>query len=144
MNLDELAVRVFRALLVAGGDGAAGADHRVRRLAEDQTRSTGRDDHGVGRKRFQLERLQVHRDQAAAHLMVVENERQHFPVLELSDLAADFVTAHLLVERVKKLLAGRGAGESRAVMFRAAEAAEVEQSLPSSERTERPCDRTGR
>ena len=50
-------------------------------------------------------------------------------MLELADLAFGFVAAHLLVERVEKLLAGGGAGEGGAVEERAAEAAEVEQSF---------------
>ncbi len=46
-------------------------------------------------------------------------------VLDVDRLPA----AHLLVERVEELLAGRRAGERRAVKERAAEAAEVEQPL---------------
>ena len=47
----------------------------------------------------------------------------------LRDLAFGLVAAHLLVERVEQLLAGGRAGEGGAVVERAAEAAEVEQSL---------------
>ena len=67
---------------------------------------------------------------------------EEVPELELADhlLAADgdavlvfdvdgLVAAHLLVERVEELLAGRRAGERGAVEERAAEAAEVEQAL---------------
>src|ERR1051325_9567961 len=129
MNLDKLAIRISRALLVTRRNSAARADHRVCRLAEYQTRTTGRDDHRVSRKRFQLERLQVHRDQSTTNLMIVEYERQHLPVLKLSNLPGNFVTANLLVECVEKLLTRRSSGECSAVMFGAAETAEVEQSF---------------
>src|SRR5215217_4857088 len=129
MDLDKLAVRISRALLVTRRDSAAGTDHRVRRFAEDETWTTGRNDHCVSRKRFQLERLQVHRDQSATDLMVVEHERQHFPVFKLPDFPVHFVTSNLFVERVKQLLSGRGSGERGAVMFGAAKTAEVEQSF---------------
>ena len=57
----------------------------------------------------------------------VEHRGEKFPELVLRDLAFGLVAAHLLVERVEKLLAGGGAGEGGAVVERAAEAAEVEQ-----------------
>src|SRR5689334_12050904 len=106
MHLDKLAVSVFRALLIRGGDGATRADHRIRRLAEDQARTACRDDHGVRGKRFELERLQVHRDQSATDLMTIEHKRQHLPMLKLSYFAVDFVATHLLVERIEQLLPG--------------------------------------
>ena len=60
---------------------------------------------------------------------LVLHHAQPLPVLVLGDLALGLVAAHLLVERVEQLLAGGGAGEGRAVVERAAEAAEVEQAL---------------
>ncbi len=48
------------------------------------------------------------------------------------DLAFGLVAANLLVERVEKLLSGGGAGEGSAVVERAAEAAEIEQSFRSA------------
>ena len=56
--------------------------------------------------------------------MTAERNSQRFV---LGDLAFGLVAAHLLVERVEKLLAGGGAGKRGAVVERAAEAAEVEQ-----------------
>src|SRR5688500_7962617 len=106
MNLNKLAVGVLRALLIRSGDGAAGADHRVCRLAEDQTWTTGRDNHRVCRKRFKFEGLQVHRDQSATDLMIVEHEGQHLPMLKFPDLAAGFESPHLFVKRVEQLLSG--------------------------------------
>src|SRR5690349_1182655 len=64
--------------------------------------------------------------------MVVEHQRQHLPVFKLSDFAGYFVTSHLFVERVEKLLTGRRSGESRAVMFSAAETTKIEQSFVGS------------
>src|SRR5258705_10360329 len=60
MDLDKLAVRILRALLVTSGDSTAGANHRVGRLAINQTWSPGSHDHSVGGKGFQLESPQVH------------------------------------------------------------------------------------
>ena len=80
-------------------------------------------------KSLQLERLQIHRDQPAANLMIVEHEREHLPAFVFVDLAGDFPLANLLVECVQKLLAGRGSGECRAVMQRSAKAAKIEQAF---------------
>src|SRR4051812_32225347 len=117
MNLYELAVRILCALLVARGDCTARADHRVRRLAEDETRTTSSDDYRVGGKRFELECLKVHRDQSTTNLMIVEDQRQHLPMFELPHLAVNFIAPHLFVQRIKKLLARRSSCESSAVMF---------------------------
>ena len=84
VNLNELAIGILRALLVTGRNRTAGTNHRVGRLAINQSRAAGRHDHSVGRKGLELERLQVHRDQSAANLMVVEHERHHLPVFILS------------------------------------------------------------
>src|SRR5215217_564278 len=129
MDLNKLAVRISRALLVTRRNGAAGADHRVGRLSEDETRTTSRDDHGISRKRSQFERLQVHRDQSTTDLMIVEHERHHLPVFKFPYFAVNFVTTNLFVQGVEQLLAGRSSGERSAVMFSAAKTAEVEQSF---------------
>lgn len=50
VNLDELAVRPSRALLVRGARRARRADHRVRRSTEDQTRAARRETHCVPRE----------------------------------------------------------------------------------------------
>ncbi len=50
-------------------------------------------------------------------------------MLELLHFAFGFVAAHLLIERVEQLLSGGGAGESGAVVERAAKAAEIEQAF---------------
>src|ERR1043166_5862831 len=61
--------------------------------------------------------------------MIVEDERHHLPVFKLPDFALNFVTSHLLVERVEELLARRSSGERGAVMFGAAETTKVEQAF---------------
>jgi hypothetical protein len=48
VDLDDLAVAVPHARLVAAGGGGAGADDRVGALAEDQPAAAGRHDDGVG------------------------------------------------------------------------------------------------
>src|SRR5450755_977141 len=53
-------------------------------------------------------------------------------MLEFADFAFGLVTAHLLIERVEKLLAGSGASEGGAVEECPTEAAEVEQSFGSA------------
>ncbi len=87
-------------------------------------------------------RLHVLGDDAADGAVVFLNDGEEVPELELADhlLAVDgdalvvldldgLEAADLLVERVEQLLAGGGAGEGGAVEERAAEAAEVEQTL---------------
>ncbi len=64
-----------------------------------------------------------------ADALVVEHGGEKFPGFVLGDFAFGLVAPHLLVERVQQLLAGGGAGECGAVVERAAEAAEVEQSF---------------
>ena len=132
MDLDEFAVGVVRALLEDGGLRRAGADDGVGALAEDGADAAGGEDDGVGREGAQLHGAQVERGDAAADALGVEDGGEEFPAFVLLDLAFGFVAAHLLVERVEKLLAGGGAGKGGAVVERAAEAAEVEQALGSA------------
>ena len=129
MHLNEFAVRVLRALLITGRDRAAGAHHRIGRLAKDQSWPTGRDDDGIRGKCFQFQRPQVHRYQAATNLMIVEHQRQHLPGFIFLNPARHFVTPHLFIERVQELLARRSAGKCGAMMFGAAEAARVQESF---------------
>src|SRR5439155_10404313 len=129
MHLNEFAVRVLRALLITGRDRAAGAHHRIGRLAKDQSWPTGRDDDGIRGKCFQFQRPQVHRSQAAATLITVEHQGQHGPGFIFLNPARHFVTPHLFIERVQELLARRSAGKCGAMMFGAAEAAKVQESF---------------
>ncbi len=142
VDLHELAVAVAGPLLVRGARGRPGVDHAVGRAPEDDARAAGREAHRVGRERLEGGRLQVLGDEAAADAFVVEDQRDEVPPLHLADhlLARDAVAlvvldfdglpaAHLLVERVEKLLPGGRSGESGAVKERPAEAAEVEQPL---------------
>src|ERR1044072_3934208 len=129
MHLDKLAIRILCTLLVTGRNSAAGAHHRIRRFTEDETWTTSRDEHRVSGKSLELECLQVHRDQSTTHLMIVEHERHHFPVLKLPDLSGDFVPSDLFVECVEKLLACRGTGKRSAVMFSATKTTKVEQAF---------------
>ena len=66
---------------------------------------------------------------AMADALVIDHGREEFPGFVLGDFAFGLVAAHLLVERVQQLLAGGGAGKRGAVVKRASEAAEVEQSF---------------
>ncbi len=107
----------------------AGADDGVGALAEDGAVAAGGEDDGVGGEGAQLHGAQVHRGDAAGDALGVEDGGEELPAFVLVDFAFGLVAAHLLVERVEKLLAGGGAGERGAVIERAAEAAEVEQAL---------------
>ncbi len=129
VDLDELSVGVVSALLVGRRGGRAGVDDRVRGPAEDDAGAAGREhDRGRG-ERLDLHRVPVQRDDPAARLVRVTDEPEELPRLVLADEARDLMAAHLLVERVEELLAGRRAGERRAVVFRAAEPAKVEQAF---------------
>ena len=129
MHLNELAVGVIASLLIERRLRRTGADHRIRGPAEDGAVAAGGDDDGVGGEGANFHGAQIHGANAAADSVGIEHGGEKFPVLEFADLAFGLVAAHLLIERVEKLLAGGRAGEGGAVEERAAEAAEVEQSL---------------
>src|SRR5215471_6333004 len=124
MNLDELAVGVITALLIERRLGRARAHDGVRGLAEDRAYAAGTDDDGVRGEGANFHGTQVHGADAAAHAVGVEYCRQKLPVLVLFNFALGLVAAHLLIERVEKLLAGGSAGKCCPVVERSAEAAE--------------------
>src|SRR5450631_122197 len=132
MHLNEFAIRVVAALLVECGLRRSRAHHRVGGLAEDGATAAGGNDDGVGGKGANFHGPQIHRTNAAAHARSVEHSRKKLPVLVLLHLAFGLVAANLLVERVEKLLASGGSSERSAVIERAAEAAEVEQTFGSA------------
>src|ERR1019366_2084340 len=132
MHLNKLAVRVIAALLIERRLRRSRAHHRIGGLAEDGATSARRDDDGVGGEGANLHGAQIHRADAATNVVSVEHSREKLPVLVLLHLAFGFVAAYLLVEGVEKLLAGGRAGECGAVIERAAEAAEVEQTFGSA------------
>ena len=129
MDLDELAVRVPRPLLVRRGCRRSGVDDRVRGTAEDDAGAARGEHHGHRRERLDAHRHAVERHDPAAVSVGVAHEPQELPHLVLVDEPFHLEAADLLVERVQELLAGRRAREGGAVELRASEAAEVEQSL---------------
>ena len=64
-----------------------------------------------------------------ADALAIEHGREKFPVLILSYFAFGLVAAHLLVERVEKLLARCRAREGRPVVERAAKAAKIQKAF---------------
>src|ERR1700756_1952845 len=129
MYLNELAIRVIAALLIQGRLRGAGADDRIRRLAEDRANASGRDDDRVGREGAHFHRTQIHRADAAADFLPVKHRREKLPVLVLFHFAFGLIPPNLLIERIKKLLPGSRPGERRSVVESPAKAAEVEQSF---------------
>ena len=132
VDLDELAVGVVCALLEDGRLRGAGADDGVGAFAEDGAVAAGGENNGVGRKDSQLHCSQVQRGDAAGCAFGVEHGGEKLPAFVFLNLAFGLVAANLLVERIEQLLAGGCARESRAVIERAAEAAEVEQAFRSA------------
>src|SRR3989441_2897800 len=132
MNLDELAIRVVAALLVQSRLRRSGADNGVGGLSEDRANAASGDDDRIGRKGAHFHAAQIHGADAAANAVAVEHGGEKFPVLVLCNFAFGFVTAHLLIERVKKLLAGGGASEGGAVVKRASKTTEIEQAFGSA------------
>src|ERR1700686_3588319 len=116
MYLDEFAVRVIASLLIERRLRRPGANHRVGALTENRTNATGRHDDRVGRKCPDFHRAQIHSANPAADTLRVEHRRKKFPRLVLLDLALGLITPHLLIECVKKLLAGGGSGKSSAMV----------------------------
>ena len=87
------------------------------------------DHQGVGREGADLHRHQVLAHAAAAAARLVDHRAEKIPVLVLADVPGDFPAADLLVQGVDQLLAGRGPGEGRPLVERAAEAALVAKAL---------------
>ncbi len=129
MDLNELSIAVLGAGPIGAAGGSAGANHRHRRAAIDQSAAARSDDHGIGRKAAYLHRHEVLTHTAAADAIFVEDGRQEIPVFELPDLSLYCPAAHLIVEGVQQLLAGGGAGKGGSLVKRAAEAALVAKAL---------------
>jgi hypothetical protein len=87
------------------------------------------DDHRIGRKGANLHRNEILPHAAATDAIVVEDRFQKIPELVFGDLALDFPTANLIVERIEQLLSGRRTGERRPLEERAAEAALIAKTL---------------
>src|SRR4051794_37511365 len=116
MYLDKLPVCVPSALLITGRNRAARARHGIGRLAEYQSRSARRNDHGVCLESTNLERTEIHCRQAAADLMIIKYKGKHFPALILFDLSGHFPFSNLIIERIEQLLSRGGTGKRSAVM----------------------------
>jgi hypothetical protein len=98
-------------------------------LAENCSVAAGGQDDCVGREGYDFHGAEVHGDDAAGHAFAVDDGGEKLPALVLLDFALGLVAADLLVERVEQLLAGGCAGKGGAVVERAAETAEVEQTF---------------
>src|SRR5271157_4720023 len=132
MHLDEFSVGVVRALLIERRLRRSGADDRVGGLAEDGAITAGRYNHRFCREGVYRHAAQIHGADTATDTLVVDDAGEELPRFVLRDFAFGFVAAHLLVERVEQLLASSGPRKGSAVVERAAEAPEVEQSLWSA------------
>ena len=128
VDLDELAVGEGCALAVQAGGGVTGVDGGVRRLPEHRSQTARGAQDRVGGKRHDLHRGKVLGGDAAADA-VLHDGRHELPALVLGHLALHLEAAHLLVKRVQKLLARRGARVGRAAHERAAETAKVQKAL---------------
>src|SRR5438876_10217035 len=126
MNLDELAIRVVAALLVQSRLRRSGADNGVGGLSEDRANAARGDDDRIGRKGAHFHAAQIHGTDGAANAVAVEHGGEKFPVLVLCNFAFGFVTADLLIKRIKELLTGGGTGDGGKVIEWSSEAARVE------------------
>ena len=129
MDLDELSIRVQRALHVRPARGGPGVDDGIRAPAKDNARSA-RGEHHRGRGNgADLHGAQVHRHGAHTAPLAIAHHAQPLPILVLGDLALGFVAADLLVQRVEQLLSGGRPREGGAVVHRSAEPSKVQQTL---------------
>ncbi len=126
--LDELTVRVQRALAVAACGGITRVDSGIGGLAEYGPAAARGDDHRIGGEGAHLHGGKVLRGHAAADA-VMRYGGNELPANERAHLALNLQGAHLLVERVEQLLAGGGAGECGAPLLGAAESAQVKQAF---------------
>jgi hypothetical protein len=132
VHLDELAVRIGRAVLVGGRGRGTRVDDRVGRAAEDDAGTAGREHHRRRREGLDPHRVHVQRHNAAAVSRLVAHEAEELPSFVLADEPFDLVPPHLLVEGIEELLARGRAREGGPVKLRASEAAEVEKALGSA------------
>jgi hypothetical protein len=98
VNLDELAVGVVRALLVADARRAARADDGVGRVLENHAGTACSDDDRLFAEGADFHRAQVLRDQPAADAVLVQNQPQELPAFVFGDAPFHFPAAHLLVK----------------------------------------------
>ena len=84
----------------------------------------------AGKVRTSIERKSM--AQMPRQCRCCRGQRKGTPSLILFDLAFRLVAAYLFVERIKKLLARGSAGKGSAVVQRAAEATEIEQTFGSA------------
>src|SRR5207253_3725870 len=129
MNLNKLTVRVVAALLIECGLRRSGAHNRIGGLTEYSANAAGGNDDSVGGEGAHFHTAQIHRTDAAADTVSVEHGREKFPVFVLLYLAFGLVASDLLVERIEELLARSCSSERGAVVERASEAAEIEQTF---------------
>src|SRR5215471_9887809 len=120
MDLDEFTIAVLGADLKTAAGGAAGAGHRHRRTAVNQSGTTTGDDHRVGGECADFHRDEILPDGPAAHAVVIQHWPEKIPELELADLALGLPAANLFIQGIQKLLACRCTGERRSLEERAA------------------------
>ncbi|MNI28010.1 hypothetical protein D3C73_817710 [compost metagenome] len=129
MDLNEFTVGVMHSLLVYSAGSRSGVDDRVRCFAKNNAGTAARQNHRIRREGLNLHRLEILGTDAAAYAFIIQDHREEFPVLAFGDQAFGFPAAHLLIQRIQQLLAGRRTCKSCPVALRAAEPAEVEQPL---------------
>src|SRR5207248_5560951 len=106
MHLNEFAIGVVASLLVERRLGRPGADNRVCTLSENRANAAGGHDDGVGWKRAHFHRTQIHSTDAAAGALRINYGGEKFPGFVFRYFAFGFVTPHLFIKGIKKLLAG--------------------------------------
>ncbi len=129
MHLYKLAIGVNASGLKHPAYGAAVAGLGIGRAAENQSTAATGNDQGVGREGMDLHAHKVLGHAAAATVLVVDHRAQEIPEFELGHLAGDLPATHLLVQGVKQLLAGGGAGKGRAPIKRTAETSLIAKTL---------------
>ena len=132
VNLHHFRVAVNGPFLVGDAHRLAGVDDGVRRLAEDHPVPTRGDAHRIRREGFNLHGAQVLRHDAARATLIVLDEPEESPAFKLLHQVAAFVAAHLLIQRIKQLLARGGPRVGGAVLQRAPKPAEREQAFRSA------------
>src|SRR5438876_5254062 len=116
MDLYELAVGVITALLIERRLRRSGTNDRIRALAKDCADTAGCNDDCIGGEGADFHGTQIHRTDATACAVRIEHGGKEFPGLVLRDFAFGFVTPHLLIERVKKVLTCGGSSKWRAMI----------------------------
>ena len=126
MDLQELRVADFCALLVYSRNSRTIADRGSRATTIDLTRAAGCQDDNISREGYDLVGVHILGNDTTANAVLVLDDLDEFPELILLHAALDFPTANLLIKSIQQLLTSRRTGEAGTFILLTTEVTEIE------------------